>query len=179
MAKRSSVSVGDSEMMRCGCVARVCWWAAAERETTASAAARAATIAMARRCTNPPSHEGFGVAAGDRSSDSGLPPPPPSRVSRPSGVVAEERLPLQRRDRPGLAPEFPHRSPVCSGNLASAAVAGDLALALDLDGVLADTRPLWDAWLEDAARRARVALEVPEDREAAVVVLGEALGDWR
>ena len=38
-----------------------------------------------------------------RSSDSGLPPPPPSRL-RASGVVAGERLPLQRRDRPGLAP---------------------------------------------------------------------------
>ena len=38
-----------------------------------------------------------------RSSDSGLPLPPPSRLSA-SGVVAGERLPLQRRDRPGLAP---------------------------------------------------------------------------
>jgi phosphoglycolate phosphatase-like HAD superfamily hydrolase len=51
--------------------------------------------------------------------------------------------------------------------------------ALDLDGVLADTRPLWDAWLEDAARRARVELDVPDDREAAAVVLDQALGDWR
>jgi len=58
-------------------------------------------------------------------------------------------------------------------------VAGRLAIALDLDGVLADTRPLWDAWLEDASRRARVELDVPEDREAAAVVLDEALGDWR
>jgi beta-phosphoglucomutase-like phosphatase (HAD superfamily) len=57
-------------------------------------------------------------------------------------------------------------------------VAG-LALALDLDGVLADTRPLWDAWLEDAARRARVELDVPEDRETAAAVLDETLGDWR
>jgi phosphoglycolate phosphatase-like HAD superfamily hydrolase len=57
-------------------------------------------------------------------------------------------------------------------------VAG-LALALDLDGVLADTRPLWDAWLEDASRRARVELDVPRDREAAAAVLDEALGDWR
>ncbi len=54
-----------------------------------------------------------------------------------------------------------------------------LALALDLDGVLADTRPLWDTWLEDAARRARVELDVPDDREAAAGVLDEALGDWR
>ena len=51
--------------------------------------------------------------------------------------------------------------------------------ALDLDGVLADTRPLWDGWLEDAARRVRVELDVPDDREAAAVVLDEALGDWR
>jgi len=57
-------------------------------------------------------------------------------------------------------------------------VAG-LALALDLDGVLAATRPLWEAWLGDAARRARVELDVPEDREAAAGVLDEALGDWR
>jgi phosphoglycolate phosphatase-like HAD superfamily hydrolase len=52
-------------------------------------------------------------------------------------------------------------------------------IALDLDGVLADTRPLWDAWLEDAARRTRVELDVPEDRIPAAGVLDEALGDWR
>jgi phosphoglycolate phosphatase-like HAD superfamily hydrolase len=57
-------------------------------------------------------------------------------------------------------------------------VAG-LVLALDLDGVLADTRPLWEAWLEDAARRTRVELAVPADREEAAGVLDEALGDWR
>jgi hypothetical protein len=38
-----------------------------------------------------------------RSSDSGLPLPPPSRLVA-SGFVAGERLPLQRRDRPGLTP---------------------------------------------------------------------------
>jgi phosphoglycolate phosphatase-like HAD superfamily hydrolase len=53
------------------------------------------------------------------------------------------------------------------------------SIAVDLDGVLADTRGLWEAWLEDASRRARVALDVPGDREAAVAVLDEALGDWR
>jgi phosphoglycolate phosphatase-like HAD superfamily hydrolase len=58
-------------------------------------------------------------------------------------------------------------------------VTGGLALALDLDSVLADTRPLWAAWLEDASRRTRVELDVPEDREAAAAVLDEALGDWR
>ena len=52
-------------------------------------------------------------------------------------------------------------------------------LALDLDAVLADTRPLWRDWLEDASRRARVELDVPEDRAAAAVVLDERLGDWR
>jgi phosphoglycolate phosphatase-like HAD superfamily hydrolase len=53
------------------------------------------------------------------------------------------------------------------------------AVALDLDAVLADTRPLWNDWLEDASRRARVELDVPEDRAAASAVLDERLGDWR
>jgi phosphoglycolate phosphatase-like HAD superfamily hydrolase len=53
------------------------------------------------------------------------------------------------------------------------------AVALDLDAVLADTRPLWRDWLEDAARRTRVELDVPEDRAAAAAVLDERLGDWR
>jgi phosphoglycolate phosphatase-like HAD superfamily hydrolase len=53
------------------------------------------------------------------------------------------------------------------------------AIAVDLDAVLADTRPLWNDWLEDAARRARVELDVPEDRIRAVAVLDERLGDWR
>jgi len=54
------------------------------------------------------------------------------------------------------------------------------ALALDLDGVLTDTRPVWRDWLEDAARRARVPLEeLPEDRIAAAAVLDDRLGDWR
>jgi phosphoglycolate phosphatase-like HAD superfamily hydrolase len=30
------------------------------------------------------------------------------------------------------------------------------AVALELDGVLGDTRPLWEAWLEDVSRRAHV-----------------------
>ena len=52
-------------------------------------------------------------------------------------------------------------------------------IAVDLDAVLADTRPLWRDWLADASRRARVELDVPEDREAAAAVLDERLGDWR
>jgi phosphoglycolate phosphatase-like HAD superfamily hydrolase len=53
------------------------------------------------------------------------------------------------------------------------------ALALELDGVLGDTRPLWRDWLEDASRRARVDLRLPEDRAAAAQALDEALGNWR
>jgi phosphoglycolate phosphatase-like HAD superfamily hydrolase len=62
------------------------------------------------------------------------------------------------------------------------------ALALDLDAVLGDTRPLWRDWLADAARRfvAIAPLDVaalPEDRAAAARVLdawAEAgVGDWR
>jgi hypothetical protein len=43
------------------------------------------------------------LEAGGRSSDSGLPPSPPSQ---PEGqwLLAEEHLPSQRRDRPGFAP---------------------------------------------------------------------------
>jgi phosphoglycolate phosphatase-like HAD superfamily hydrolase len=43
------------------------------------------------------------------------------------------------------------------------------ALAIDLDGVLGDTRPLWDAWLVDVSRRAQV------DPER----LDEQLPNWR
>jgi phosphoglycolate phosphatase-like HAD superfamily hydrolase len=53
------------------------------------------------------------------------------------------------------------------------------ALALDLDGVLADTQPLWRDWLEDVARRTRVELDLPADRTAAAALLDERLGDWR
>lgn len=53
-------------------------------------------------------------------------------------------------------------------------------VAVDLDAVLADTRPIWRDWLEDAARRARVSLDdLPEDRAAAAALLDERLGDWR
>jgi phosphoglycolate phosphatase-like HAD superfamily hydrolase len=52
-------------------------------------------------------------------------------------------------------------------------------IALDLDAVLADTRPLWNDWLADAARRTHVDLRVPEDRAAAAGILDEQLGDWR
>ena len=45
--------------------------------------------------------------------------------------------------------------------------------------MLADTRPVWDAWLEDASRRARVELVVPDDREEAAGILDAELGDWR
>jgi phosphoglycolate phosphatase-like HAD superfamily hydrolase len=37
------------------------------------------------------------------------------------------------------------------------------ALAIDLDAVLGDTRPLWDAWLEDVSRRAHVDPERLDD----------------
>lgn len=53
------------------------------------------------------------------------------------------------------------------------------AVALDLDAVLADTRPLWNDWLEDASRRARVELDMPADRAEASALLDERLGDWR
>ena len=62
------------------------------------------------------------------------------------------------------------------------------AVAIDLDGALGDTRPLWREFLADAARRyASIApLDVdvlPFDRGAAAVALDEwasrGVGDWR
>jgi phosphoglycolate phosphatase-like HAD superfamily hydrolase len=54
------------------------------------------------------------------------------------------------------------------------------AAALELDGVLGDTRALWRAWVEDAGRRVRVGLDdLPEDRAAAVPLLDERIANWR
>ena len=62
------------------------------------------------------------------------------------------------------------------------------ALALDLDGVLGDTRPLWRDWLEDAARRFRSIAPLDpaalhEDRGQAAAELDRwaesGVGDWR
>ena len=54
-------------------------------------------------------------------------------------------------------------------------------LALDLDGVLGDTRPLWAAWLESAAHVLGVSPEeLPEDRgEAAAELDRRGAGNWR
>ena len=63
-----------------------------------------------------------------------------------------------------------------------------MRLALDFDTVLADTRPLWREWLEDAARRFRsiAVLEpgaLPDDRAEAAALLDRwaeaGVGDWR
>jgi phosphoglycolate phosphatase-like HAD superfamily hydrolase len=62
------------------------------------------------------------------------------------------------------------------------------AVAIDLDGALGDTRPLWDAFLEDAARRfSSIAWldpsSLPRDRSAAAEELDRwaaaGVGDWR
>jgi phosphoglycolate phosphatase-like HAD superfamily hydrolase len=62
------------------------------------------------------------------------------------------------------------------------------AVAIDLDAVLGDTRPLWDGWLEEAARRyaSIAALDpsaLPRDRGSAATELDnwaeQGIGDWR
>jgi len=62
------------------------------------------------------------------------------------------------------------------------------AVALDLDGVLGDTRPLWRDWLADAARRFRSIAPLdpaalPDDRAEAAGELDRwaeaGVGDWR
>ena len=61
-------------------------------------------------------------------------------------------------------------------------------LAIDLDGVLGDTRALWDDWLDDASRRyASIApldaRALPRDRGDAAAELDRwavgGVGDWR
>ena len=53
-------------------------------------------------------------------------------------------------------------------------------LAIDLDGALGDTRPLWDAWLESASRVLGIdADSLPLDRGAAAAELDRAgVGNW-
>jgi phosphoglycolate phosphatase-like HAD superfamily hydrolase len=53
------------------------------------------------------------------------------------------------------------------------------AVAIDLDGALADTRPLWREWLVDVARRARVDEKLPDDPVAAALRLDELVRNWR
>lgn len=62
------------------------------------------------------------------------------------------------------------------------------AVAVDLDGALGDTRPLWDAFLVDASRRFSAIAELdvgalPADRGAAATELDRwaerGIGDWR
>src|SRR4029079_12950987 len=126
---------------------------------------------MLMRCTNPPSARGSSYwrrAAGLLTRGSLSHRLPGSRD--PVAWWRESVSPYSG----GTVPDL-HRSSLtarrcCGGNLASLFVPGS-ALALDLDGVLADTRPLWDAWLEDAAPRARVGVAVPGGRESACGVL--------
>jgi phosphoglycolate phosphatase-like HAD superfamily hydrolase len=54
------------------------------------------------------------------------------------------------------------------------------AFAIDLDGALGDTRPLWQDWLADAARVLPVDVAgLPSDRGAAAVALDAQAGNWR
>jgi phosphoglycolate phosphatase-like HAD superfamily hydrolase len=62
------------------------------------------------------------------------------------------------------------------------------AIAIELDGVLGDTRPLWNDWLEDAARRFHSIApldpaQLPPDRVEAAKELDawavRGVGDWR
>ena len=55
------------------------------------------------------------------------------------------------------------------------------ALMLDLDGVLGDTRPLWDDWLSDTSRLFGLdPSALPHDRAAAAAALDESgAGNWR
>ncbi len=51
-------------------------------------------------------------------------------------------------------------------------------VAVDLDAVLGDTRPLWRAWLADAERVLELE-SLPEDRLEAAAELDRRGGNWR
>jgi len=51
-------------------------------------------------------------------------------------------------------------------------------LAVDLDGALGDTRPLWRDWLADAAKRLELGA-LPVDRGEAAAILDASAGNWR
>jgi len=55
------------------------------------------------------------------------------------------------------------------------------AVAIDLDGALGDTRPLWDEWISSAAALLGVdPVELPADRgEAAAELDRRGAGNWR
>jgi len=108
----------------------------------------------------------------------------------------ESRLgdsPRRLRSRLGLQimPRRTSRDAVSGGqspSLESDDVSTGRPLAIELDSVLGDTRPLWRDWLDDAARRFRAIAPldpraVPEDREAAAAELDrwaqDGVGDWR
>ncbi len=80
-------------------------------EATSAVRSASATSAMVLRSTFPPSARGTGArrAAGLLTRGSLLRRLPGPRAS---GTSAEEHLPSQRRDRPGLAPASLDRSPV-------------------------------------------------------------------
>jgi phosphoglycolate phosphatase-like HAD superfamily hydrolase len=54
------------------------------------------------------------------------------------------------------------------------------AFAIDLDGAIGDTRPLWRDWLSTAARVLPLDVErLPADRGAAAIILDAEGGNWR
>jgi phosphoglycolate phosphatase-like HAD superfamily hydrolase len=56
----------------------------------------------------------------------------------------------------------------------------DAPVAVDLDGALGDTRPLWDAWLDSVSGLFAIDDGLPEDRsEAAAELDRRGAGNWR
>lgn len=57
---------------------------------------------------------------------------------------------------------------------------GANAVAIDLDGVLGDTRPLWEDWLAAASPLLGIdARTLPTDRGEAAALLDRDAGNWR